>query len=291
MSTVTAPAPVVEPQHRTETHLVYRRFSAFHRFNHYLVMISFFGLVLTGIPLKFKTSYWSQVVMNSVGGVANAGFAHRVFAMVNIAYFVLEGTYMAIVFVRMRGRVFGADSIVPSMKDWQDLKGMFRWFFGRGPKPRFNRFTYWEKFDYWALFAGTILIGGSGLMMWFPEFTTRYLPGISLNVALVLHSNEAFLATGVIFIFVHFFSAHGRPESFPADEVIFSGYLPLEHYIDDRPAEYENRLKAGTLEQVVTLPPTAGRRKMFSWVTAGFTVFAFLASSFTLLLILWPLLF
>ena len=93
-------------------------------------------------------------------------------------------------------------------------------------------------------------------MMWFPEFTTRYLPGITLNVALVLHSNEAFLATGVIFIFVHFFSAHGRPESFPADEVIFSGYLPLEHYIDDRPAEYENRLKAGTLEQVVTLPPT-----------------------------------
>ena len=183
--------------------------------------------------------------------MAHAGFLHRCFAVVNILYFVLETGYMIWYTIKKRGRVFGPDSIVPGMKDWLDMKGMFRWFFGRGPKPRFNRFTYWEKFDYWALFAGTVLIGGSGLMMWFPEATTKVLPGVALNVALVLHSNEAFLATGVIFIFVHFYSAHGRPESFPADQVIFSGYLPLEHYIHDRPAEYEARMKAGELDQWV----------------------------------------
>jgi hypothetical protein len=187
--------------------------------------------------------------------------------------------------------VFGPDSIVPSMKDWLDMKGMFRWFFGRGPKPRFNRFAYWEKFDYWALFAGTVLIGGSGLMMWFPEATTRVLPGMALNVALVLHSNEAFLATGVIFIFVHFYSAHGRPESFPADQVIFSGYLPLEHYIHDRPAEYEARMKAGELDQWVRPLPPSNRRRLFMRITAVMTVFAFLASAYTLMLILWALVF
>ncbi len=185
--------------------LVYHRFSPFHRFNHYLVMISFFGLVLTGLPLKFKTSYWSQVLMDAFGGVAAAGFAHRAFAVVNILYFILEGSYMAYFVLGRKGPIFSDDSIVPGLKDWQDMKGMFRWFFGKGPKPLLNRFTYWEKFDYWALFAGTVLIGGSGLMMWFPEATTRVLPGITLNLALVLHSNEAFLATGVIFIFVHFF--------------------------------------------------------------------------------------
>jgi cytochrome b subunit of formate dehydrogenase len=271
--------------------LGFYRFSAFHRFNHYLVMFSFFGLVLTGIPLKFKTSYWSQLMMDGLGGVSHAGFIHRVMAMFNILYFVLEAGYMVWYTIRKRGRVFGPDSIVPSMKDWLDMKGMFRWFFGRGPKPRFNRFAYWEKFDFWALFAGTVLIGGSGLMMWFPEATTRVLPGVALNVALVLHSNEAFLATGVIFIFVHFYSAHGRPESFPADQVIFSGYLPLEHYIKDRPAEYEARMKAGELDQWVRPLPPTNRRRLFMWITAVMTIFAFLASAYTLVLILWPLVF
>jgi cytochrome b subunit of formate dehydrogenase len=273
------------------TRLVYHRFSAFHRFNHYLVMISFFGLVLTGLPLKFKDSYWAQVSMDAIGGVASAGFVHRVFAVINIMYFLLEGGYMVWYVLARRGPVFGPDSIVPSVKDWQDMRGMFRWFFGRGPKPLFNRFTYWEKFDYLALFAGTVLIGGSGLMMWFPELTTTLLPGVSLNVALVLHSNEAFLATGVIFIFVHFFSAHGRPESFPADEVIFSGYLPVEHYIYDRPLEYQNRLKSGTLDQAIRPAPSASRRRFFRWVTVAVTVFAFFVSVYTLLMILWPLVF
>jgi hypothetical protein len=139
--------------------------------------------------------------------------------------------------------------------------------------------------------AGTVLIGGSGLMMWFPEATTSILPGVALNVALVLHSNEAFLATGVIFIFVHFFSAHGRPESFPADQVIFSGYLPLEHYIHERPVEYENRLRAGTLDEVVRPAPEEGRKRVFRWLTAATTVFAMGAASYTLLLIIWPLIF
>src|SRR5660397_36789 len=231
--------------------LVYRRFSAFHRFNHYLVMVSFFGLALTGMPLKFQDSFWSQLFINAVGGVEMAGLIHRVMAVANITYFLLESGYMVYYVLARKGPIFGEDSIVPSWKDWRDMRGMFRWFFGKGPKPRFNRFTYWEKFDYWALFAGTILIGGSGLMMWFPEEATSILPGVTLNVALVIHSNEAFLATGVIFIFVHFFSAHGRPESFPAE----------------------------------------GRRRLFSVVTGAATIFAFTAATYTLLLILWPLLF
>ncbi|MCL5942048.1 MAG: hypothetical protein M1325_00720 [Actinobacteria bacterium] len=269
--------------------LVYRRFSTFHRFNHYLAMLSFFGLVLTGIPLKFKESYFSKLLIDGLGGVEAAGFIHRTMAVINILYFVLETGYMVYYVAARKGPIFGDDSIVPGKKDWQDMKGMFRWFFGRGPKPALNRFTYWEKFDYWALFAGTILIGGSGLMMWFPEATARLLPGVALNVALVVHSNEAFLATGVIFIFVHFFSAHGRPESFPADEVIFSGYIPVEHYIHERPLEYENRLKNGTLDQVVTPAPPAPRRRLFRWITGLVTLFAFLAATYTLLLIVWPL--
>jgi cytochrome b subunit of formate dehydrogenase len=271
--------------------LVYHRFNAFHRFNHYLVMFSFFALALTGIPLKFKDSYWSQLFMDAVGGVAAAGFIHRGAAIANFLYFGLELGYMAWYVVARKGPIFGDNSIVPSMKDWHDMKGMFRWFLGKGQKPQLARFTYWEKFDFWALLAGSVLIGGSGLMMWFPEATTRILPGVALNVAYVLHSNEAFLATLVIFVFVHFFSAHGRPESFPADQVIFSGYLPLEHYIHERPVEYQERLRDGTLDEVIRPAPPASRRRVYGWITAVATVFAFAAASYTLLLILWPLIF
>src|SRR5680860_312970 len=221
--------------------LVYRRFSAFHRFNHYLVMVSFFGLALTGMPLKFQDSFWSQLFINAVGGVEMAGLIHRVMAVANITYFLLESGYMVYYVLARKGPIFGEDSIVPSWKDWRDMRGMFRWFFGKGPKPRFNRFTYLE--------------------------------------------------TGVIFIFVHFFSAHGRPESFPADQVIFSGYLSVEHCAEDRPAEYQNRLQSGTLEEVVQSAPPEGRRRLFSVVAGAATIFAFTAATYTLLLILWPLLF
>jgi hypothetical protein len=137
---------------------------------------------------------------------------------------------------------------------------MFAWFFGRGPKPQFDRYTYWEKFDYLSLVAGTVIIGATGFMMWFPIETTKILPGYWLNVAFVIHSNEALLAMGVIFIFVHFFSAHLKPESFPLDKVIFTGSLPVEHYRAERPLEYARRVREGTLDEVLV-------EKRITWKT------------------------
>jgi cytochrome b subunit of formate dehydrogenase len=271
--------------------LVYRRFSAFHRFNHYLVMISFFGLVLTGMSLKYKSSVFASWLISGVGGVAAAGFIHRVMAVISILYYVLEVGYAGIYTIRRRGRIFGPDSIVPNKKDWRDIKGMFSWFMGRGPKPQFNRYTYWEKFDYWALFAGTVLIGLSGLMLWFPETTTKFLPGIVLNIAFVVHSNEALLATGVIFIFVHFYSAHGRPEVFPAERNIFSGYNSIEEYREERPLEYERRVQAGTLDEVLVPAPSPGMRRFYRVLTGAIVVVAFFAAVYTLLLVLWPVFF
>ena len=145
-------------------------------------------------------------------------------------------------------------------KDLEDMVGMFAWFFGRGPKPQFDRYTYWEKFDYVSLAIGTVIIGLTGFMMWFPLRTTQVLPGIFLNIALVIHSNEALLAMGVIFIFVHFFSAHLRPESFPIDKVIFTGSMPVDHYREDRPLEYARHVRNGTLDEVIV-------EKTITWKT------------------------
>jgi cytochrome b subunit of formate dehydrogenase len=242
-----------EPRDRRgDKRIEYHRFNVFHRWMHFLVIVSFTVLVFTGMPLKYKDTPWAQWFMDLFGGVTAAGVYHRLAAIVTVVYWTAEIIYMLVQVARRRGKgMFGPESMLPRTKDLQDMIGMFAWFFGRGPKPQFDRYTYWEKFDYLSLGAGTVIIGVTGFMMWFPIKTTEYIPGIFLNIALVIHSNEALLAMGVIFIFVHFFSAHLRPESFPIDKVIFTGSIPVEHYREERPLEYARHVREGTLDDVL----------------------------------------
>ena len=83
-----------------------------------------------------------------------------------------------------------------------------------GPAPRFDRWTYFEKFDYWAVYWGLPLLAVTGLMAMYPLVTSQFLPGWSLNIAVLLHRAEALLAVTYIFV-VHFFVGHLRPMSFP----------------------------------------------------------------------------
>ena len=85
---------------------------------------------------------------------------------------------------------------MPNKKDITDFIGHVKWFVGKGERPRFGRWTYWEKFDYLAVFWGVSIIGATGLVLWFPEFFTRLLPGWVINLAHVVHSEEALLAVG-----------------------------------------------------------------------------------------------
>jgi len=237
---------------KVRTRIEYRRFNVFHRWMHFLVFLSFTVLVFTGMPLKYKDTEWARWSMDLFGGVTAAGVYHRIAAIITVFYWTLEFTFMVVMVLRSRGKLLRSPgSMMPGKKDLEDMIGMFAWFFGKGPKPQFDRYTYWEKFDYMSLMAGTVIIGMTGFMMWFPLWFTKVLPGIFLNIALVIHSNEALLAMGVIFIFVHFFSAHVKPESFPLDKVIFTGSLPVDHYKAERPLEYARRVREGTLDDVL----------------------------------------
>ncbi len=279
-------AAVTEPR----TYLEYKRFSAFHRWMHFLVFVSFTVLVFTGMPLKYKETHWAKWVMDAVGGVTAAGVYHRIAALVTVFYWTCEVLLMVYVVFRNRGRgLFAPGSIMPNKKDWADIKGMFRWFFGRGPKPQFDRFTYWEKFDFMSLVGGTVIIGLTGFIMWFPMTFTKVLPGVFINVALVIHSNEALLAAGVIFIFVHLFSAHLRPESWPIDKVIFTGSLPLEHYKEERPLEYARRVQEGTLGEVLVVRRITWRTRLTDVIWYGITAVAGLAAVLMTVFIVWSI--
>jgi len=237
----------------------YRRFTWFDKFLHLLMVVSFLGLVVTGLPLKFYAAPWSAAIMHLLGGPHMAGFIHRICAVITFVYFGACFAYIAYyLFLKKTGetvlqKLFGPDSLFPTLRDVADITAMFRWFFGAGKEPHFDRWTYWEKFDFLAVFWGMFAIGGSGLLLWFPELFGHFLPGWIFNVAIIVHSDEALLASGFIFT-VHFFNTHFRPGKFPMDMVIFRGRLPKWEMMHER-ADWAKRLEqAGKLDSYKSSP-------------------------------------
>ena len=238
-----------------EGHSQYKRFKRVHVFMHLLVIISFLGLSLTGLPLKFSDQGWAKILMGFYGGAPNAALIHRCCAGITFVYFAMAiSMSIHFLFIRkdLKGnplqRLFGPESLCPNLRDITDVVGMVRWFFFKGTKPTFERWTYWEKFDFIAVFWGMFAIGGSGLMLWFPEFFGSFLPGWAFNVATIIHSDEALLATGFIFT-VHFFNTHGRPEKFPMDFVIFNGQMSKHEFIEERGDQWARYEQDGTTEE------------------------------------------
>jgi cytochrome b subunit of formate dehydrogenase len=271
--------PIVE-EHVTDDSKQFLRFTRLNRTLHIMMIISFMSLALTGMTLKFSYTTWASVLSHILGGYESAGFIHRFAAVIMIGLFVTH----IIDLIRQRRKeyrswralLFGPDSMMFNKKDLQDFIGNLKWFLGKGPRPRYGRWTYWEKFDYFAVFWGVFVIGSTGLTLWFPEFFTRFLPGSFLNVATIIHSDEALLAVGFIFT-VHFFNTHLRPEKFPMDIVVFTGRMEMEEFQRDKPVEYDALVRSGKLEEhlVEPYPPIVIRAiRVFGWtaLSVGFSI-------------------
>lgn len=243
------------------------------------MVVSFIGLVASGMPLKYANDPWAAWLMGLFGGYHAAGIIHRTCAVITFGYFAAHigyAIYDIAIVRKFRFNILGPESMVPWLKDLEDIYGSFRWFFGMGPRPEFDHFTYWEKFDYWAVFWGVGMIGVSGLFLWFPEFFGRFLPGWVFNIATVIHSDEALLAAGFIFT-IHFFNTHLRPEKFPMDLVIFTGRVTLHELQHERPLEYqrlvdEHRLDDYMIEPQKTWITDTGILFGFAIVLAGFSL-------------------
>jgi cytochrome b subunit of formate dehydrogenase len=235
----------------------YRRFKRLHSILHIAVVVSFLGLAVTGMTLKFSYLGWAKWLSGFLGGFESAGYIHRLCAVITFGYF---GTHLIDL---IRGKIkqnitwkqmlFGPNSMVPNKNDLTELIGTLKWFIGRGPRPAYGRWTYWEKFDYFAVFWGVGIIGTTGMMLWFPEIFTYILPGWAINVATIVHSDEALLASAFIFT-VHFFNTHARPDRFPMDTVIFTGRIPVEELKTDRPREYKELVESQQLEKHLVPP-------------------------------------
>jgi cytochrome b subunit of formate dehydrogenase len=261
---------------------LYRRFDRFQRAQHLFMLLSFFTLAITGMALKFSYATWAQAFSRLAGGQPTMAVLHRVAAIALILVFLYH-----VWDVRRRrleaGKswwqwITGPETILFHRRDLGDLVGSIKWFFGLGPRPRYGRYTYWEKFDYFAVFWGVLVIGSTGFVLWFPELLTRVLPGWSINVATIVHSDEALLAVGFIFT-IHFFNTHFRPDKFPMDPVIFTGRTTVEELQHDKPGEYDELVRTGKLEEhlVAPFPPRierAARIFGFTMLGVGLTLIA-----------------
>jgi len=256
------------------------RFSRLQRTLHACMIVSFLSLALTGLTLKFSYTGWAALLSRWMGGFQTAGFIHRTAAVLMFGVFIthLYGLYRLKKeeYKSWRALLFGPNTMLPTRQDLEQFIATMKWFVGAGPRPQYGRWSYWEKFDYFAVFWGIAVIGATGLTLWFPIFFTRFLPGSFINVATIIHSDEALLATGFIFT-VHFFNTHLRPEKFPMDTTVFTGHMPLAELKRDKPLEYEALVASGKLEAHLEEPqPEIVVRtiRAFAWIalSIGFSI-------------------
>ncbi len=265
---------------------VFQRFPVGWRIAHLAFALITMTLVLTGTSALFSHTTWAPLVAQALGGAKGLALIHRVAAVTFIGIFFIHFVYVMQNLLRdKKFRWFGPDSLIPNWKDLADCWGMFVWFAGKGPKPRFDRWAYFEKFDYWAVFWGVTIIGTSGLLLAFPTVTATFLPGWVFNIATVVHGEEAFLAAVFLFT-VHFFNNHFRPDKLPPpDIVMFTGTQSLEEFRSDHPAQYQRLVDSGELEKFLvdapSQPMTRGSKILgLALIAAGLTLLVLVINGF-----------
>jgi cytochrome b subunit of formate dehydrogenase len=214
---------------------MFQRFNRNFRFQHIVMFTSVILLIITGMPIKFPDFVLSRYLVGLWGGIHNSTVVHRIGAVMLI-YFMVHHLFYTVL-SRQGRRDFLL--LIPTPKDAKDAVQNVRHFLGKnGEKPRFGRFSYIEKFDYWAVYWGCVIMIGSGLFLWFEGIALKYVPKYILDVAHEMHSDEALLATLAIVIW-HFYNVHFNPDRFPGTLMWWHGQISEHEMKEEHPLEYE----------------------------------------------------
>lgn len=210
---------------------------------HWILMISFIVLVITGFSLRFSSAFWVKWLFGWEGGFEMRGLIHRVAAVVMTAGAVWHLLYL----MTRRGRHWLKDMIV-SWRDIRNIRENIGFFIGmRDDPPRFGRFSYIEKTEYWALVWGTVIMTVTGILLWFDDyFAGRWgVPKVVLDVALVIHFYEAWLAFLAIVVW-HIYGTVFNPSVYPMNPSWLDGRMPKHMYGHEHPEG--PRLKTRTIK-------------------------------------------
>lgn len=210
------------------------RFGLNIRLQHAIMAVACIILIVTGLPIKFHNAGWAQFLLDLMGGLGVSRFWHRIGA----TGLIFVGMWHVGWLVMPRGRHEFME-LLPKPKDALDFVTNIKHLVGLSEeRPRFGRFSYVEKFDYWAVYWGMVIMIGSGLVLWFNNVALAYLPLYAIDIAREAHSDEAMLATLAIVVW-HWYNAHFNPEIFPYNPTIVTGRIPKHRMMEEHPLEYE----------------------------------------------------
>lgn len=257
--------------------MLLKRFNRVQRLSHLFLMVTFLIQAGTGFGRLFITTDFGRSLSRLFGGYETAIVIHFWVGVLMIAGFSVHTIYMLskIDWKNPIKSILGPDSLVPNLNDAKHLLQRIGWTIGKSSQPKLDRWAYWEKFDYLAVYWGLPLLAITGLMLKFPLLTTLVLPGWALNIAALFHRAEAILAVSYIFI-VHFFIGHLRPFYFPMHEAMFSGSVHLDEVLKEKPAWVERLKKQGRLEHTMAKPPARWFRAiyfLFGYTALGFGLY------------------
>lgn len=229
-----------EPVSRT----LYLRMTTNERLQHAALLISFITLVITGFALKFPEAWWVAPLRRSYPGIFDLrSLAHRIAGVAMLLASVYHVYYIT---ATTRGRQLVKD-LLPGPKDFTDVIGVFRYNLGRtNTRPKFDRFSYVEKAEYWALIWGNVVMGATGIILWFDNTFMNLLSKLGWDVARTVHYYEAWLATLAIIVW-HFYFVIFNPDAYPINLAFWKGTLTEREMLEDHPLELE-RLKARATE-------------------------------------------
>ncbi|MBI9112785.1 formate dehydrogenase subunit gamma [Maridesulfovibrio ferrireducens] len=224
-----------------------RRFTPIQKTFHLLLIVTFMTQAVTGMARMYSTTLFGKALGAPFGGYVNCLEIHKVVGVAMLLLFICHVIYA--LFLVLAGKVERQDSLIPHLRDFKEFFGHLRWMMG-GKLPRFGRWAYWEKFDYWAVFWGMVLLGRTGLLLFDPIETARYIDGSELNIALWMHRLEAILAMGYIFL-IHFGVVVLRKHSFPMDQAMWGGDADYETVQIERSEWLENLEASGQLDDLI----------------------------------------
>jgi cytochrome b subunit of formate dehydrogenase len=217
-------------------HSLYLRMTLNERLQHGALMISFTLLVITGFMLRYPEAWW----VASIRSLNNQMFDLRSL-LHRIAAIVMTGAssyHLIYVCFTSRGRELVGD-LLPKLQDLRDAVAVMKYNLGLSKyKPRFGRFSYIEKSEYWALVWGTIIMAVTGTIMWFDNTFIGLFTKLGYDISRTIHFYEAWLATLAIIIW-HLYYVIFNPDTYPMNLAWLKGTLTETEMEEEHSLELE----------------------------------------------------